>query len=532
MNNPNFILGMMVLFAVLLIGGLAWFWARNRDTGTTERALLQQKVDDLVQKMGEKNAQIEQQIAEKNILVQQYESQQNECEVQLRQLLADKSLYQGQLDEIKVRNDELWNANQVLQHKQTQLLAQHETRVAEYEMRLQQLFAENGLYKGQLDETKTRNAELLRANQSLQAEQLQLTEKVGYLNEQLQHIKTGAQEMSDQFKLIASEILQSQRQEMVLQAENSMKPLLQPLSEKVQHFQTLLDSSRAEQNEFKGKLAQKLLDLGEIQKGLQQETAALTTALKGGNNKMIGAWGEVVLDRVLSLSGLRLGQEYVKQTQYSNQSGDNIRPDVVIALPDNRAVIIDAKVSLVHYSQYINDISDENLLKQHINSTRNHIKQLSEKRYETAQNLNTVDFVLMFMPIEAALSLIIEHDANLIEYALQRNIVLTTPNTLIASLRLIEQLWRVDRQNRNVQEIVQEASKLYDKFAYLAENLCEVKNAIDKAQDKLRVATRHVQQSHSNIKRLQELGATPTQIMQNKLTQASTQLQEWQESVD
>ena len=209
---------------------------------------------------------------------------------------------------------------------------------------------------------------------------------------------------------------------------------------------------------------------------LSDEAANLVCALKG-NVKQQGCWGELILAKALELSGLQEGVEYTSQVKHLDENKQQLQPDVIVHLPEQRVVIIDAKVSLQAYEAYVRteDIIDKrNYLAKHLTSVKNHIKQLSNKKYCSLPGITTVDFVLLFMPIESSFVLALEHERNLLQFALEKNIILVTPTTLLASLRTIENIWRVEKQNKNAMQIAATAGGLYDKFVGLINDLTDL----------------------------------------------------------
>ncbi|MFN3587059.1 MAG: DNA recombination protein RmuC, partial [Moraxellaceae bacterium] len=231
-------------------------------------------------------------------------------------------------------------------------------------------------------------------------------------------------------------------------------------------------------------LKQQLESLEALNRRLSDDAANLTKALKG-DKKLQGNWGEVILARVLEESGLREGHEYESQFSVTDEDGQRRLPDVVVRLPENRDIVIDAKVSLNDYERYCaeEDAAErERLLKLHTAAVRNHIKALSEKRYEDLPGIRTLDFVFLFMPVEAAFMLAVEHDPALFREAFKKKIIIVSPTTLLATLRTVESIWRYERQNRNAEKIAKEAGLLHDKFAVLLGHLDELGKALERSQ--------------------------------------------------
>jgi DNA recombination protein RmuC len=246
---------------------------------------------------------------------------------------------------------------------------------------------------------------------------------------------------------------------------------------------------------------------------VKSEANNLANALKGDTKKQ-GDWGEIILEKVLERSGLIKGQEYQTQFNTKNIDGSRIQPDAVVFLPDNKHIIIDSKVSLVAYNAYVNS-EDENEkqkhLKEHINSVRNHVKQLSEKKYQTSSEFNTPDFVLLFMPIESAFSAAIQNDQDLFAYAWDLKIVIVSPTTLLATLRTIASIWKQERQTKNALEIAKQSGALYDKFVGFLEDLDKIGKSIDASKSAYEDALNKLKTGRGNlisrVINIQKLGA-------------------------
>jgi DNA recombination protein RmuC len=252
---------------------------------------------------------------------------------------------------------------------------------------------------------------------------------------------------------------------------------------------------------------------------MTKETENLTKALKG-DNKAQGNWGEMILEKVLERSGLVKDREYFIQTSYTTENGKRYQPDVIVKLPEGRNVVVDSKVSLIDYERCGAAENDDDriiYLKAHINSLRSHIKGLSEKQYQNIYELSGLDFVLLFIPIEPAFSIAVQQDSELYTYALDRNIVLVTPSTLLATLKTIANIWRHDNQNKNALEIAQQSGALYDKFVGLADSLIKVGKKIDESKSEYVDAMGKLTEGKGNIigrvERLKEMGAKTTKSL-------------------
>jgi DNA recombination protein RmuC len=253
--------------------------------------------------------------------------------------------------------------------------------------------------------------------------------------------------------------------------------------------------------------------LTELNARVSEEANNLTKALKGDVKKQ-GNWGEVILERVLERSGLTKGQEYEREEVVEGSDNNVQRPDVIIHLPDNKHIIIDSKVSLVAYERSMSAESEEKqvlYLKEHINSLRSHVKLLSDKNYQNAQHINTPDFVLMFVPIEASFSVAVQGDSELFAYAWERKIVIVSPTTLLATLRTISSIWKQENQTKNAQEIARLSGTLYDKFIGFTEDMVKIKTNIDRTSSAYDDAVKKLKDGNGNIirtaEKIKELGA-------------------------
>ncbi len=316
-----------------------------------------------------------------------------------------------------------------------------------------------------------------------------------------------------EFENLANKILEEKTNKFTEQNKSNLDIILNPLKEKIKDFEQKVElaykTESAERNTLKGEIR----SLVELNKKISEEANNLATALKG-DNKQQGNWGEVVLEKILEVSGLIKDREYKTQFVTTNDEGDRIKPDVVIFLPDEKHIIIDSKVSLVAYDAFVNCTEDEDRVrfrKAHIDSVRSHIKLLGEKNYQTASGLNTPDFILLFIPIESSFSVAIQADQDLFNYAWDRKIVIVSPSTLLATLRTISSMWKQERQTKNALQIAEEGGKLYDKFVAFVEDLMNVGRKMDAAKADYVEAMKKLTDGSGNLVRraekMKELGA-------------------------
>ena len=269
------------------------------------------------------------------------------------------------------------------------------------------------------------------------------------LENQKNEIENLQKRLTAEFENIATKILKERSDEFSVSNHKNLSEILNPLKERIQLFEKKVEETYDKELRDKISLRQEVKELIRLNTQVSEDANNLTKALKGDVKKQ-GNWGEVILERVLERSGLTRGQEYEREEVVEGADYSVQRPDVIIHLPDNKHIIIDSKVSLVAYERYVSDETDEHRilhLKDHINSLRSHVKLLSEKNYQNAQNLNTPDFVLMFLPIEASFSVAVQGDGEIFSYAWERKIVIVSPTTLLATLRTISSIWKQDRKS-------------------------------------------------------------------------------------
>ncbi len=340
--------------------------------------------------------------------------------------------------------------------------------------------------------------------------------------EKLIHQSKDLEQLQQKFKIefenIANKLLEEKSIKFTEQNKNNLDAILNPLKERIKDFEEKVDKTyKAESNE-RVSLKTQIENLTQLNQQLNEGAANLTKALKG-ENKTQGNWGEMILEKILEYSGLTKGIEYETQVTYKNQSNERVIPDVIINLPDKKHLIIDAKVSLLAYNQIVNAASEEEAKQfktAHIASIKNHIKNLSDKKYETLDALNAPDFVLLFLPIESSFAMAVQADNDLFEYAWERRIVLVSPSTLLATLRTIAATWKQEKQTKNALEIAKEAGNMLDKFTNFVGDLTEIGKQIDKSKQSYEEAYKKLATGKGNLinraKRIQELGAKSDKI--------------------
>lgn len=348
---------------------------------------------------------------------------------------------------------------------------------------------------------------------------MQLTQERNQSNEKLAWLQSAREELTHQFKNLANDILEEKSKRFSEQNQQSLCQLLDPLKTKLQEFQGKVEQVYVQEGKDRSALAEQVRQLMELNKTVSQEANNLTKALKG-SNKTQGNWGELVLERVLEGSGLRKGEEYDVQESHTLPDGRRLQPDVVVHLPDDRHLVIDAKATLVAYEDYANAEDEKHrdaALKRHLDAVRSHIKGLSDKNYQDLYGLKSLDFVLMFIPIEPAFMLAVTHDRDLFMDAWNKNVLLVSPSTLLFVVRTVANLWRQEAQTRNAQDIAKRGAELYDKLAGFVEDMESLGTRLNQAQKDYDGAINKLSTGRGNLIRqaemLKKLGVKPSKSL-------------------
>ncbi|NEY30154.1 DNA recombination protein RmuC [Escherichia coli] len=406
---------------------------------------------------------------------------------------------------------------QYQQEQQTliQQRQQQEQQVREKEQELRTLYSQYAATQEKLNQQSIWRDEYEQLNQELRALREVNSAQEAELREvtiRLEETRLGAEEkqrllinseqrLSAQFENLANRIFEQSGKRVEEQNRQSLNGLLSPLREQLDGFRRQVQESFGQESRERHTLAHEIRNLQQLNAQMAREAVNLTKALKG-DNKTQGNWGEVVLSRVLEASGLREGYEY--QTQVSVQVGANNRmqPDVIVRLPQGKDVVVDAKMSLVAYERYFNAEDDavrELALQEHVASVKGHIRQLGRKDYQQLPGLRSLDYVLMFIPVEPAFLAAIDREPELISEALRHNIMLVSPTTLLVALRTISNLWRYEHQSQNAQKIADRASKLYDKMRLFVDDMESLGQSLDKSQASYRQAMNKLAQGRGNL---------------------------------
>lgn len=347
------------------------------------------------------------------------------------------------------------------------------------------------------------------------------------LTEQEKGIRRIREDFTKEFENLANRIFDDKSKKVTEQNKEQLDLVLTPLKEKLRDFENKVEKVYSDENKERINLKAEIKLLSDLNKQLSSDANNLATALKG-DNKSQGNWGELILEKIMERSGLVEGIEFKTQTHSTNNADDRIRPDVVVFLPDNKHLIVDSKVSLIAYNNLIAADSDDDrqrFQRAHLESVRTHVKQLGEKKYHTAQGFDSPDFVMLFMPIEAAFAIAMQGDAELYNFAWDRKVVIVSPTTLLATLRTVASLWIQERRIRNVDLIADEAGKLYDKFQNFTEDLLNLGKSMKKSQDDYAEAMKKLSEGRGNLvdkaEKIRELGARTNKTLNPKLVERS-----------
>lgn len=402
------------------------------------------------------------------------------------------------------------------------------TATATFEEKINGLLSQIEQLKGQFQSEKnafeSRIQQLQSEKESIRNEKeslaIQLSKKeVDFDNllernkEQKQEVEHIQEKFTKEFENLANKILEEKTTKFTEQNKENLKNILSPLQDRIQHFEKKVEDTHKESIDYHAALRQQILGLREMNAQMSKETLNLTKALKG-DSKMQGNWGELVLERVLEKSGLEKGREYEVQQSFVTDEGNRVMPDVVINLPDGKKMIVDSKVTLTAYERYVNEEEEDlktQYLKEHVISLKRHVEQLGEKNYQDLYKIESPDFVLLFIPIEPAFALALQEDATLYNKAFEKNIVIVTPSTLLATLRTIDSMWTNQKQQENAFEIARQAGALYDKFEGFVGDLIKIGKKMDEAKVEYGSAMNKLVEGKGNlitsVEKLKKMGA-------------------------
>ncbi|KJK06345.1 recombinase RmuC [Pseudomonas sp. 5] len=403
---------------------------------------------------------------------------------------------EGLLAQLDASRDEISDLSMANAAKQATLAAQ--TRELEL-LQIDRDNARDAAHAWQL-ERSAREAELRRLDAHSAALSAELREQQESHQQRLDDLQGSRDELRAQFAEMATKIFDEREQRFAQTSQQHLGQLLDPLKERIQAFEKRVEDSYQQEARERFSLAKELERLQQLNLRLSDEATNLTQALKG--QKTQGNWGELILERVLEHAGLEKGREYQTQVSLKSADGERFQPDVLIMLPGDKQVVVDSKVSLTAYQQYVGADDSEiaqAALKQHVLSLRNHVKGLSGKDYNRLEGLHSLDFVLLFVPIEAAFSAALQAEPNLFQEAFDRQIVIVSPTTLLATLRVIDSLWKQERQSQNAREIAERAGWLYDKFVLFIQDLDELGNRLQQVDKAYSAARNKLCEGRGNL---------------------------------
>jgi DNA recombination protein RmuC len=424
-----------------------------------------------------------------------------------------------------------------------QRLARLDGELRDWRERADRLSDERATALGRLEQMAPLRAELQRVQQALEATRAEnarlatrLADTVARGEEQqraseekLALLAQAEQRLRESFSGLAQQILDERAQRFGELSQKEIGGLVEPLKEQLREFRETLASTHAAEQRERGMLSAEINTLKQLNQKISEDAVNLTRALRGDTQAQ-GAWGELVLERLLQASGLQPGREYETQTSLQHDDGGRARPDVIVRLPDDKDLVIDAKVSLVAYERFVAaqaPADAELALREHLASLKRHIDQLGGRQYSDLPGLRTLDFVLMFVPVEAAFVEAVRRDETLYLYALERNVALVSPSTLLATLRTVAHLWKIERRNQNATEIAVRAGRLYDYMVAFVGELDAIGQQLGKAQDLQAKAIRRLTEGGKGsvilqVQALAELGAKSGKRLPAELLQRAS----------
>ncbi len=499
--------GLAVAGALIVGGVIGGLWVnmrlravhgRNLSTIASEKALVEEKL----RMQGQANEELQQRLGQSEGRVRHFQDLSTE-------LSSARASLEARIQRIPALEKELHDLKDRCAVLQNDLRSESASlaQAREKGVRLEKLEADNSRKEEQISVLQTQSAqfrtEIAELRTILEEERKQADEKIALLNEAREQLK-------NQFRSLAQQIFDEKSRIFTEQNQTNIEHLISPLREQIGDFKKRVEDVYDKESRDRTALQTEIHHLKELNQRISKEALNLTRALKG-DSKARGNWGEVVLERVLEASGLQKGREYDVQVSLKDGSGKRYQPDVIVRLPQGKDVVVDAKVSLKDYEAYYSaedPAEKETALKAHVEALRTHMRNLTSKSYEDLAGIRSLDFVLMFVPIEAAFLAAVERDRGLFSEAFEKNIMVVSPSTLLVTLRTIENIWRTEYQNRHAIEIAKKAGALYDKFVGFVEALNEVGAQLDKARAAHRMAADRLVNGRGNlIRRTDELRA-------------------------
>ncbi|MDX1526445.1 MAG: DNA recombination protein RmuC [Pseudidiomarina maritima] len=414
------------------------------------------------------------------------------------------------------------------QHAQQQLdFAQQQLAQLQQQLQQQQSDAEQRIAKAE-QQRELAQQQAHTAQAKLAALTAELQAKLASAKEKQQLLEDSEERLKQQFERLAQQIFEQKSERLQHTSKQTLETTLAPFKQQLEAFKTQVSQQYADEIKQRSALSEQVNSLRELNQQMAAEAEALTKALKG-DVKTQGNWGEVVLERILTQSGLREGHEYETQSHYRDDDGKSFKPDVIVHLPHAKDVVIDSKVSLVAYERYFNsddELAREQALNEHVTSLRNHIKGLGKKNYQQLDGVRTLDYVLMFIPIEPAFLLAVDRDPELIRLALDNNIMLVSPTNLLVALRTVNNIWQYEYQNQNAQKIATDAAKLYDKFVGFIDDMQRIEGSLDALRKHYDGAMNKLSTGRGNlvgrVEQFRKMGVQTSKQLDPKLLQNET----------
>ena len=406
-------------------------------------------------------------------------------------VIAQKQLIDTQMQDLTAQMVSHATLNERVQHaeKDAENLAAH---VSQKEQTIHALNLEISNQKSEISKLETR-----------------LTEERKSSIEKLQFLDDAKEKLGNEFKVLANQIFEEKGKALNEQSRNSLDAVLKPMQEQFKAFRSRVDEIHTDETKERATLQAHLLQLEKLNKQMSEDALSLTQALKG-DSKAQGNWGEMILERILESSGLREGHEFVREDSTTIDVGKRQRPDVIVRMPGDKHIIVDSKVSLTDYERSMaakDSHEREKHIKAHVQSMKNHIRGLADKHYAHLPGINSPDYVLMFMPIEGAYMMAIEADQSIFETAFEKGVAVVTPSTLYATLKLIEQLWRAEKQSDNVLKLIDRASKLHDKMVSFVESFEDVGMRLEQAKKSYDISLNRMKDGPGNvIRQIDDMG--------------------------
>ncbi|MCH2021949.1 MAG: DNA recombination protein RmuC [Saprospiraceae bacterium] len=371
-------------------------------------------------------------------------------------------------------------------------------------------------------EIEHKEIECIDLNKALATKEQIISNQKEKLENHNESLKKAQEQLRLEFVVTANKLLEEKSKKFTVQNKENLDGILKPLQEKIKVFEQKVEQFYGDENKDRATLKEQIRNLTQLNQQMNEETRNLTKALKG-EAKTQGNWGELILERILEKSGLRKDYEYFTQTHFTRENGQRHLPDLIVNLPNKRHIVIDSKMSLTAYERYSSAselIDEEQAIKEHLASVKKHVKELSAKNYQQIYELNSLDFVLMFIPLESAFTLAIQNDHNLFYQAFEQNVIIVSPMTLLATTRTISNVWQQENQNKYALEIAQQGGRMYDKFVAFINDLEQVGSRIRNLDDSYNEAMKKLQYGKGNLisraTKLKELGAKASKQLPEK----------------